>query len=77
MRVRIDLEPGETIEEAEEKLAKAILTKQELREELAERYDDPVLNEFHDHVTNEHLKVLDNIRALVSQEIQHLINKKF
>lgn len=76
MKLTVDLEPGETLAEADELILKAILTKQELKEELTERYHDPALNEFHDQITEAHLKVLSDIQARVGNQIKFLLNRK-
>lgn len=70
MKLTVELEPGETPAEADEKILKALLTKQELKEELSERYHDPALNEFHDQITTSHIAVLDTIKAHVESQLK-------
>lgn len=76
MKLTVELEPGETPAEADELILKAILTKQALQDELRERYDDPALNEFHDLITTQHLKVIEDLQWNIDRQIKSLIERK-
>ena len=59
MRVKVELENDETIEDAESFLAKSVAVKQECSG--GERYADDYLNELEAYVCSEHRKVLAEI----------------
>ena len=61
MKVKIELKKGETAEQADEFLTKALSAKQECSGE--ERFADNWLNELEAHVCAEHRKVLDQLTA--------------
>jgi len=48
MKIKVELEKGETVEAADEFLAKALAAKTEC--EHGERYSDDAINEAHDHI---------------------------
>ena len=68
MKVKVELEKNETIEDAEEFLAKSVATKQECSG--GERYADEWLNEMEAYVCSAHRKLLDGI----SEEFSQLVN---
>jgi hypothetical protein len=71
MKVRIDLQNGETLQDAEETLEKALKAKKECSE--GERYADPVLNELHDSICDRHEELLtnlfQNIQSAIKEEV--------
>lgn len=67
MKVKVLLEHGERLEDADQILSKAITAKNECSG--GERYADAWLNELEAHVCAEHQKVLDRIAEEVAQEI--------
>lgn len=67
MKVKVELEKHEHIEDAEEFLAKAVSAKQECSG--GERYADEWLNELEAYVCSEHRKILDRIADEVSAEV--------
>ena len=48
MKIKVDLAPGETVEQADEFIAKALAAKSEC--DHGERYSDNAMNEAHDHI---------------------------
>ena len=68
MRAKILLKKGETLQEAEDKLEKALKRKKECSH--GEQYCDPALNEFHDMVDSEHKTLIDKIINEVKVEVQ-------
>lgn len=73
MKVKIELDKHETIEQAEDFLEKSIQTKKECSEE---RYSSEFLNEFHDHVIQRHNKLLEDLMYQVDLEIKSDASKK-
>lgn len=73
MKVKISLENGETIEEAEAKLEKSVEAKKKARKRYheAERYPSQVIEDFHDHVVKKHEKLVQN----VMKEVQDMVKK--
>lgn len=67
MKVKVELERGETIEDADAFLAKAIKQKHECSG--GERYADDWLNELEAYVCSEHRKVLDRIAEEIAAEV--------
>lgn len=74
MKTKIVLERGETLQEAEEKLEKALKIKKECSH--GEQYCDPVLNEFHDQIETEHKKLLEKLAEGVKAELEREVNGK-
>lgn len=72
MKVTVNLEEGETLEQAEEELYKALRGKKKIKDQLGERYADEMINEFHDRVLDEHFKVLEEIKERVKYEVNKL-----
>lgn len=68
MKIKVELEKDESIDNAEEFLAKAIHAKQECSG--GERYADAYLNELEAYVCSEHQKVLDMIAEEVASEVK-------
>ena len=48
MKIKVELEKGETVEDADEFMAKALTSKSECEHD--ERYSDDAMNEAHDHI---------------------------
>lgn len=76
MKVKIELEQNETLEESELKLEKALKGKRKAHEHSKEEYSDPALNEFHDRVSRDHLKVIEDIKNRLNLEITRLVLNK-
>lgn len=74
MKVKVNLENGETLEQAEEKLEKALKAKRECAH--GEQYCDPAMNEFHDHIEARHKKVLERINQQIADEIKREVYSK-
>lgn len=72
MKVRVDLDKGETLEQAEEKLEKALEIKRKVKEEqyARESYKDSHFDEFHDYLTSEHEKLASNVLAEIGSLIK-------
>lgn len=68
MKVRVDLDKHESVEDAEELLTKAMTAKKECSGD--ERYHDDWLNQFEAHVLSEHKKLMDQISHEILAEIQ-------
>lgn len=73
MRIKIELEADETIEQAEEELKKALNAKETINEE--ERFADDWLNEFEVHVKDEHQKLLDKLLEQIQDKINANIQR--
>jgi hypothetical protein len=75
MKVKIFPSEGQTPQQAEEELEKAIQTKKEAQEQryARESYQNDHLDQFHDYVMNEHRKVvvdiMDEVQALIKQRL--------
>jgi len=76
MKLTVELEPGETPAEADRILLKALLNKEQLKDEAKERYDDPALDEFHEMMTAKHLTLLNRIQNQVTTQIEFLMKWK-
>ena len=72
MRIKVELEKHETIEDAESFMAKSVQLKHECSGE--ERYADEYLNELESYVCGEHRKVLKRIAEEVTEEIDRNVN---
>lgn len=74
MKVKIYPSKGQSLEEAEEQLEKALRIKRKAKDDqyAKESYKDSHFDEFHDHVMNEHQKVISNIII----EVQDLLKAK-
>jgi len=68
MKVKITLEPGQTLTDAEEILEKASKLKKECSD--TERYHDEPLNEFHDYVCSRNKSILDNLMEEIEAELK-------
>lgn len=73
MKVKVELDKHETIEQAEDFLEKSLQVKKECGEE---RYASEFLNEFHDHVCERHGKLIDDVLYQVALEIKSDANRK-
>lgn len=71
MRVRIELQPGETPEQADELLSKAAQAKHECTG--SERYAEPWLNELEAHVKGEHRRLLDSLGEGIADEVARAV----
>jgi len=71
MKLRIELENGETSEQAEELLEKTVKAKMQSRKEYfkTERYADQAIEDFHQMVIDKHRKVIEKIIENVKAEI--------
>lgn len=67
MKIKVELEKDETIEQAEHLFVKSVSAKQECSG--GERYADEYLNELEAHVCSEHRKVLDRIAEEIAAEV--------
>lgn len=74
MKVKVNLDKGETLAQAEEKLEKALKAKKECIK--GEQYCDPALNEFHEYVEAQHTDLIQNILSEIKQEIIKDLNSK-
>lgn len=72
MKVKINLEENETLEEAEQKLEKALKMKQQSRKEYfeAERYADQHVEDLHERVVKDHEELLKRLIDKVADEIK-------
>jgi hypothetical protein len=68
MKINVELEDQETLEEAEEFMAKALKVKSECSH--TEKYADPVMNEAHDLICQRFNELLNNVQT----EIRELLN---
>lgn len=73
MKIQIHTD-GASIEEAEDFLEKSLKIKKECSHE--ERYTSEFLNELHQHISDRHLKMLQDIIYQAGLEIQLDANKK-
>jgi len=67
MKLRVDLQSGETLTQVEENLEKALKAKKECSS--TEQYIDPALNKFHDSICERHDKLVKSILNEVTTEI--------
>lgn len=68
MKVKVELEPNETIGDAEEFLEKALHAKQEC--DHGERYADPIFNEAHDLICERFEQMVSDVQKHVMDIIQ-------
>ncbi len=73
-KVKIELKKGETPDEAEEQLLKAMKRKRECSGH--ERFADEPINEFLDKVCKNHADILKRINKEVKEEIQEYLRNK-
>ena len=66
--MKVILDKGQTLEEAEQLLLKSIKKKTECTGK--EVYSDSMLNEFHDQICEKHRKLLNKIEKEITQEIE-------
>jgi len=74
MKFKVELGKGETIEDAEKVLEKALNTKRECSH--GEQYCDPALNEFHELVEARHKKLVEQILQDIKNEIDRDVYSK-
>lgn len=76
MKVKIEFEENETIEEVEERLEKALKQKRMTREQYldVERYSEQFVEDFHDSFVKRHNElvkdVLRNIKAEIEKDLK-------
>ncbi len=70
MKLRVELDKDETVEQADELILKAVQAKHECSG--GERYADDWLNELEGYVLAQHRRVLDQIAEEIAQEIGHV-----
>jgi len=68
MKIKITLEPNQTIEEAEKELRKALSAKEDCSG--GERYFDKPLNDFHDWICSRHESLTHHIIKEIVKEIE-------
>ena len=73
MKVKVELDSHESVEDAEEFLSKALSAKHDCSG--GERYSDDWLNELESYVCSEHRKVLDRIAEEVAAEVEIHANR--
>lgn len=66
MKVKIELEKDESIEDAEHFLVKSIRRKHECSDE---RYSDEYLNQFHELICERHSQLVESILKEIEQEV--------
>lgn len=74
MKLQVTLEKSETIEQAEEVLEKALKAKHDCSG--GERYLDPAMNEFHDHVESKHSQLVDSILKDIAAELERDVHSR-
>lgn len=67
MKIKVELQKGETLEDAEELMEKALKAKSEC--DHGERYSDEALNEAHDLICSRFQNLLNNINLEVGEII--------
>jgi hypothetical protein len=73
MKVKVELTNGETIEQADELLEKALKAKAEPSEN--ERYADQHLNDFHDYINERHQRLVTSVLKEIEDEIKLHVNR--
>lgn len=76
MKVKVYPDKGQTKEDAEEMLEKAIAHKQEVREDryARESYQNDHLDQFHDHVISLHERLVTNLMDEVQDLVKRSVN---
>lgn len=71
MKVRVELEPGEIVEEAEMALEKALKAKVQSRKEYhnTERYADQAIEDFHKMIMDKHYKLIEGLVKEIKEEV--------
>lgn len=72
--MKIILDKNQSLEEAESILKKAIRKNRECSGK--EQYSDPALNEFHDLICDEHVKLIKKIEKEILGEIDRYVSSK-
>lgn len=75
MKVKVELEKHETLDEADELLEKALHAKHE--DSHGERYADPILNEFHDYLNIMANQTLTRIKEQIEGELQRASSARY
>lgn len=72
MKVKIFPDKGQSVEEAEEQLEKALRIKRKTQDAqyAKESYKDEHLDEFHDHIMDQHNDVIGNIFSEVIDSVK-------
>lgn len=73
MKLKVELEPGETMQDADEFLAKAIKKKEQCSG--GEKYNDPALEEAHEYMCKLHVDILKDIEEELKMEIQARVSR--
>lgn len=68
MKIKIELEEHEHQDDADDLLEKALHNKKECSDH--ERYADPILNDFHDYVTQLHTQLLERISSDIEAQLK-------
>ncbi len=68
MKIKVELEQGETLEDSEEFLAKALKIKSEC--DHGERYSDEAMNEAHELICSKFQSLLNSINS----EVEEIVN---
>jgi len=74
MKIKVELDKGETVEEADEFLAKALSAKAEC--EHGEKYSDNAMNEAHDHICGLFNAMTKDLHTSVKDIIEHATGTK-
>jgi hypothetical protein len=76
MKIKVDLDKGETLEQADEQLEKALKAKKECVH--GEQYDDDIYNALHEEICQHHSsKVLDVIKKELREVIKNACISKY
>lgn len=74
MKIKVELEKGETVEQADEFLAKALVKKTEC--EHGEKYSDDAMNEAHDHICGLFTTLTKDLQLTVKDIIEDATGTK-
>ena len=74
MKIKVELSQGETVEQADEFLAKALSAKSEC--DHGERYSDNAMNEAHDHVCGLFNSLTKDLHSSVKDINEHATGTK-
>lgn len=74
MKIKVELAPGETVEQADEFMAKALSAKSECEND--ERYSDDAMNEAHDHICGLFNSLTKDLHASIKDIIEDATGTK-
>lgn len=74
MKIKVELSQGETVEQADEFIAKALSAKHECDE--GERYSDNAMNEAHDHICGLFSALTKDLHSTVKDIIEDATGTK-